>query len=114
VDIIQKMSVERDGVYEGILADSAIEIVRDHPELRRQLRDILDSDRTTVYRYDGDTSLAMVMLIDDQAAICNHGSGGPKMEAVISDDGAFRSWVESYFESIRADAQALDTDAFAP
>jgi predicted transcriptional regulator len=112
VDMIQEMSVERDATYEGILADSAVEIVREHPELRRQLREILGSDRTTVYRYDGDEELAMVMLIDDQAAVCNHGNGGPQMEAVITDDEAFRSWVETYFESARTDAQPLDVEAF--
>lgn len=114
VDILQKLTVDSEANYEGILASNAIEIVRDHPELRSQLREILDSDRTTLYHYDGDASLAMVMLIDDQATVCNHGSGGPQMEAILADDEAFRSWVESYFESVRADASRLDADAFAP
>lgn len=112
VDILHLLTVEGDASYEGILTPNAIEVVRAHPELRGQLREILESDGTTVYRSAGEPSLAMVMLIDDRAAVCNHGSGGPQMEAVLSDDEAFRSWVESYFESVREDAVELEADTF--
>lgn len=112
VDVLRELTVERGAAYEGILAPEAVETARDHPELSRQLREILDADRTTVYRYVGDESLAMVMLIDDLATICNHGGGGPRMEAVIADDDTIHSWVESYFESARDDAEPIDPGAF--
>lgn len=114
MDILHKVTVDNEASYEGVLTTNAVQIVREHPELRDQLREILGSDRTTVYRYDGDESLPMVMLIDDLATVCSHGSGGPQMEAIIADDEAFHSWVEAYFESVRADAQLLEADAFAP
>lgn len=114
MDILHEVTVSSEASYEGILTTNAVQIVREHPKLRDQLREILKSNRTTVYQYDGEESLAMVMLIDDLATACSHGSGGPQMEAVIADDEAFHSWVETYFESVRAGAQLLDADAFAP
>lgn len=36
------------------------------------------------------------------------------MEVILSDDEMFYAWVESYFESVRSDADLLDADAFAP
>lgn len=114
VDVVRTLTVEHGASYEGILAPEAVEIAREHPELRRQLREILEAERTTVCRYVGEPSLAMVMVIDDQATVCNHGSGGPQMEAVISDDEAFRAWVDAYVDAVRADAEPLDADAFAP
>lgn len=113
-DMLQQVTVESDASYEGILTQQAVDIIREHPELREQLRTITESEDTTLYRYAGDDTPAMVMCIDDQATICNHASGGPEMEAVLSEADAFRSWVESYFDTIRDDAEEIHADVFAP
>lgn len=113
IDVLQAVTVEQSARYEGILAPAAIDIVRDHPELRRQLEQILASERTTIYEYRGDEPLWMVMLIDDTASICNHNSDSPHMEALLSDDEAFYAWCESYFDSVLAEAEPLRPNAFA-
>lgn len=113
VDILRDLVIERGISYQGILAPEAVEIVRDHPELRTQFGEIVGANRTSVYRSDSDASHAMVVLVDDQAAVCNHDTDGPRLQAILGDDEAFHAWVESYFESIRADAEPLTADVFA-
>lgn len=113
VDILRTVTVEDEATYEGILTEDALETVRAHPNLSSQLREIAGAPGTSLYVTDTPGSLAMVMRIDELAAVCNHGSGGPQMEAVLSEDDAFGAWVETYFESVRADADPLDLGAFA-
>ena len=114
VDILRDLVIERGISYEGILAPATVEIVRDHPELRTQFAEIAGANGASVYLSDSDASPAMVVLVDDQAAVCNHDTEGPRMEAILSDDEAIHAWVESYFESVRADAEPLDAEAFVP
>jgi predicted transcriptional regulator len=114
VDILRELTVEGGGTYEGILSPGAIEIIREHPALREQVREMLESGRATVYRYDGEEVRSMVMCFDDVVALCNHASGGPRMEGIMTDDATVRSWAESYVDSVRADAERLDSEAFAP
>lgn len=113
VDVLRMVTVEQSATYEGILAPAALDIIRGHPDLRRQLDEILSSNETTIYEYRGDDPLAMVMVIDDIATICNHNSDSPHMEALLSDDEAFHAWCETYFESILAEAEPIATGAFA-
>jgi predicted transcriptional regulator len=114
VDILRELTVEGGGTYEGILSSGAIGIVREHPALREQVREMLDSGRATVYRYDGEEVRSMVMCFDDVVALCNHASGGPRMEGIMTDDATVRSWAESYVDSVRTDAERLDVEAFVP
>jgi predicted transcriptional regulator len=114
VDILRELTVEGGGTYEGILSPGAIEIIREHPALREQVREMLGSGRATVYRYDGEEVRSMVMCFDDVVALCNHASGGPRMEGIMTDDATVRSWAESYFDSVRTDAECLDVEAFVP
>lgn len=113
VDVLWMVTVEQSATYEGVLSPAALDIIQDHPELRRQLDEILASNKTSIYEYQGDDPLAMVMVIDDLATICNHNSDSPHMEALLSDDEAFHAWCETYFESILAEAEPLATGAFA-
>jgi predicted transcriptional regulator len=110
VELLRNLTVEQDGSYEGILGPSAVESIREHPVLRKQLREILESGRASVYRYTGEDPPIMVMLVDELASVCNHGNGGLQMETVVSDDEAFRSWVEGYIDSAIADSEPLDID----
>lgn len=113
VDVLRMVTVEQAATYEGILAPEAVDVIQDHPDLRSQLTDMIALDQTTLYEYQGDDSLPMVMVIDDLASICNHSSDGPYMEAVLSSDEAFHEWCDAYFESVRAEAEPLTLGAFA-
>lgn len=113
VDMLHELTVDKGGRYVGILGSSAVTTVRDHPALRRQIREILETGRAEMYRSDGDEPLAMVMVIDDQTAICNHHTEGPQMEAILTDDGRVRSWATGYIDSLRDEATRISTDSFA-
>lgn len=63
VEVLRKVTVEESATYEGIVGPTALEIIQDHPELRRQLRDILATETASLYEYQGDEPLAMVMVI---------------------------------------------------
>lgn len=108
------MTIDGGGSYEGILASKAIGSIREHPVLREQVREMLESGRATIHQYDGDEVRSMVMLFDDVVALCNHASGGPQMEGIMTDDATVRSWAESYFDAVRAAATRLDVEAFVP
>lgn len=69
VDILQDIVIERGISYEGILTPAAIEIIRAHPELRTQFAELAGANGASVYLSDSDSPHAMVVLIDDQAAV---------------------------------------------
>lgn len=114
VDALRALTVEGGGTYEGILSSRAIQMIRDHPALCEQMRDMLASGRAVVHQYDGEEVGSMVMLFDDSVALCNHASGGPQMEGIMTDNESVRSWADSCFETVLADADRLDIEAFAP
>lgn len=113
IEVLRTVIVEESATYEGIVGPDALKILQDHPELRTELQDILAAENATLYEYQGDEPLAMVMVIDEMATICNHNSESPQMEALLSEDRAFRAWCDSYFDSVRADAEPLTPSAFA-
>lgn len=114
VDTLRSSTIEGGGTYEGILSPGAIEIIRGHPVLREQMREMLDSGRASVYRYDGDEVSSMLLCFDDVVALCNHARGGPQIEGIMTDNGSVRSWAEAYFDSVRVRADEVAVDAFAP
>lgn len=114
VDALHALTVDGGGTYLGILSPRAVEIVREHPALSAQFREMLESGRATVYQSDGDELRSMVMVFDDVVALCNHATGGPEMSGLMTDDARVRSWAESYFDAVRTDAVRLGVAAFAP
>ncbi len=110
VELLRDLTIEQGGTYEGVLASQAIERIREHPVLRGQLREILEAGQASVYRYEGEEPLRMVMSVDGLASICSHDEGGQAMEAIVSTDDAFRSWVGGYIDSAVVDAERLHPD----
>lgn len=111
---LRDATVEGDGSFEAVLDATALDIVRADTGLRRQLREIVESGNAEVSRYDGDDPLLMVMVCDDTVQVCGHDEEGPPPGTLETTDEAVRSWAESYFESVRADAHPLDADSFSP
>lgn len=113
VDVVRDITVDGDAKYDGVLTNQALEIARDHPDIQTKLRELLDSNHGDLYHFEGSIDLAMVLLIDSEAIVCSHGWGGPELQAVRSDDEAFRHWVDSYIDRLEADSQPLTAESFA-
>lgn len=112
VDVLRDLTVGGDGTYEGVLSSEAVEVIRAHPELAGQLREMLESGRATLYRYDGVEVESMLLCFDDVVALCNHAKGGPRVEGLVSEDPVVRAWAKAYFDAVRDRAIRLDVEAF--
>lgn len=112
-DMLRTLTVEQAGSYEGVLSGAVLETIRGHPVLREQFQEVLASGRATLHRYEGDRPLPMLMVIDDEVAVCNHGSDGPQMEAILTRDPGVRSWGETYVDELRADARPVSAEVFS-
>lgn len=78
VEAIWHETVNSDAYFEGLLDNTAIDIVTDDPELRRQHREMLERGNTDLLRYEGDAvPLLMVSICDDIVILCGHDEDGP-------------------------------------
>lgn len=113
VEVVHDITVDGEAEYDGVLTDQALEIARGHPDVQGKLREIVDSGQGDIYRYGGSIDLAMVLRVDSEAMVCSHGWGGPELQALRSDDVAFRRWVDSYIDELQADSGLLTVESFA-
>lgn len=112
IETIRETTVEGDLQLEGILDAESFEAIRTEPELADLFKEVIAADGTEVFRYDGDETLVMLILGDDSVLMCGHDDNGPAPGTIETTDLEIRSWAESYFESVRADATPIETDAF--
>jgi predicted transcriptional regulator len=112
IEAVRETTVEGDLRLEGVLDAESFEVVRTAPELAALFREAVAADGTEVFRYDGDETLVMLILGDDGVLMCGHDDDGPAPGTIETTDPVVRSWAESYFESVRADATPVETDAF--
>ncbi len=112
IEAIHEATVEGDLQFTGILDASAFESVRTEPGLADPIGDILAADGTELYHYDGDDTLVMLIIGDDAVQMCGHDEDGPAPGTIETADPAVRSWAESYFTSVRADANPVEPEAF--
>jgi hypothetical protein len=77
IEAFRELTVDRHGSLELILEPTAVDIVRTDSGLRQQFRQVLNSGRATVYRYDGDDPVVMMLFTDDtdRAEFVEHGRG---------------------------------------
>lgn len=114
IDAFRDLTVDRGGSLDLILEPTAVDIVRTDAGLRQEFRHVLESGEATVYRYDGEAPVVMMLFSDDAVSICGHDDQGPPPGSVQSTDTTVQSWAEGYFESIRTDAQPIGVEAFIP
>lgn len=115
VDAICVAAVEGDASFDCVYDATALDIVRSDAGLRRQHRELLESGNADILRYVGDQSrLLMVMTCDDTVLLCGHDEDGPPPGTLESTDERVYAWAEGYIDSVRADTQPLDADAFSP
>lgn len=112
IEAIRRATVAGDLRFTGILDAPSFGTVRSEPELADAIGDILGADGTELYHYDGDRTLVMLIIGDDAVQMCGHDEDGPAPGTIETADPAVRSWAESYFASVRADAAPVEPQAF--
>lgn len=114
IEAFRDLTVERDGSLELILEPMAIDIVRTDAGLRQQFQQVLESGGATVYRYDGDDPIVMMLFTDEAVVLCGHDENGPPPGSVETMNATVHAWAEGYFASIRTDAEQVGGETFTP
>jgi predicted transcriptional regulator len=114
VDAIRDMVIERDGVFEVVVDETAFGMIRNDEGLRQRFRDLLRANGARLYRYSGSAPLHMVMQMDDITVICGHVDEGPPPGTLESQHDRVRTWAQTYFESALRDADPVDLEALVP
>lgn len=109
VEVYRDRVVEDGQQLEAIIAGEAMDAAYADSEMRDYLQDLLASDRTTIYRYDGVVDL-MIGLLDDVAVIQPIDAGGMAVAIIESTDDAVRTWVENEIDARRREATVVDPD----
>lgn len=112
IEAVWEATVTDGASFEAVLDTTALDVVRTDPELRQQHVDVIEAG-AELFRYEGNEEpLLMVMVCDDIVILCGHDEDGPPPGTLDTTDEAVRSWAESYFESVRAESEPIDPDAF--
>lgn len=104
----ERLQADTDPAYrlETVVTDAALTQAFEDPTLVSWIQELLESDRTPVYRYDG--SVPMTMAVADGTALLvvadTQGIPGAVLE---TDDEAVRGWVDRRFEQYRDAATEL-------
>lgn len=114
LETLVESTVERGCPFEAVVEGHVIDHVLDVPELRSLVRELLDSDGASLYRYDGDAAAITMSIYPDGVLMCGQQDDRSFPEAVATTDGAVVSWATSLFESLRAGSERLDSDTFTP
>jgi predicted transcriptional regulator len=114
LDAIRDLTVEREGSLEFVLTPEAVAVIRTDAGLRHRFHDVLESGRATVYRYDGDEPILMVLMTNVSVLLCGHDEEGPPPGTVETVHESVQSWATAYFASRRADSRELGVEAFTP
>lgn len=113
LEAIWQATVNGDASFVGLLDDTALDIAKSDPELRRRVRDIAASENADVRRYEGDeTPLLMVSICDDTVVLCDHEQDGPPSGTLETTNATVRAWAESYVEAIERDSAPVDPERF--
>jgi predicted transcriptional regulator len=114
VDEIRDMVIDRGGIFEVVVDETAFRMIQNDAGLRERFHDLLGSDGAHLYRYHGEAPLHMVMSMDDITVICGHIDEGPPPGTLESRHERVRTWARTYFESALRESELVDPDALAP
>lgn len=102
-------SADQDALVESILTTAALEMAYSSPEQVEWIRDLLESGRSPVYRYDGPIPL-LLALADGTAVMVTTDDHGVPAAVIESTDEVVLDWVESELDAYRQAATELTVD----
>lgn len=106
VEVYRHRVVEEGQHLDAVIAADAMEAASADPTMRDHLRDILESDRSTIYRYEGHVPV-MVGLMDETATIAPLDEAGVSCGLIETENDTIREWVEETIEAYRAEAHEV-------
>lgn len=98
--------------FEAVVTARFLDAVATDDRMRGQFRNVLDADRTAVFRHDGDVPYDMA-LVDERVLIAVSDERRVPRALVETDDDSVVSWAESTYASYRRAAEAVAPDRFA-
>jgi predicted transcriptional regulator len=112
LDTLVESTVNGDCRCECVVESHVVDHIRDTPELRTSVRELLASDRASLYRYDGDDAEITMSILSDGVLLCGQQDARTFPEAVASTDEAVVDWATGRFESLRGQATRVDPSVF--
>lgn len=114
IDAYLEGATHRDRSLETVLHASVFDSINDDATLQAQLRAMLEADRITVRRVDGEEPPIMLTLCDDSVIMCGRSDQRSPPEGLETSNADVRAWARSYFEELHADSTLLTADLFTP
>ncbi|MFB6129608.1 MAG: helix-turn-helix transcriptional regulator [Salinigranum sp.] len=97
--------------FEGVFDPGTLATLGADPQMTAHAREMLESGRAEVVRYDGDIP-TVVVIADDVVLLCLSGGEGAPRAVIETDDETVRAWADSTFESYRSEGRPLDPTLF--
>ncbi len=92
-----------------VMSRTLLETVSANDTMRVEFARLFDSERTTVYRYDGEISF-IVAVVDDTVDIAISDDEGIPRALIESDDESVHAWATERFDSYRRRSEAISDD----
>lgn len=96
-----------------VVDETALQGVREHPDLAEMFAEMVESGHCEVYLYGGDEELLAYNLIDDVVMFCGISDGGLPLGILVSENDAVRSWAAFNFQKRKDESVSLDVKTFA-
>ena len=106
VAVYRDRVVEDGQRLEAVIAGEALGAAADDSVMRGHLHDLLASDRTTIYRYDGVVDV-MLGILGDTAVIQPLDEAGNPRAIIDTDDQTIVDWVADRLASYRSEAEEI-------
>lgn len=97
--------------FEAVFTASAVETIRDDPEMARQFAKLVASDRAEIYRFDGEVP-CVVAVLDGGVGLGLEDDQGLPRALIETEDPSVRDWADSTITAYRRQSEPVNPDVF--
>lgn len=108
LDSLVDSTVAGECTCEAVLDGDVVDHIRTDPDLRESVRELLESGRANLYRYEDSDAEMTMSIISDGVLMCGQHDPRSFPEAVATNDDVVVEWATSWFESLRAESTPID------
>lgn len=102
----RELLFERNQTQEVIISQAALDVALSRPETVAMIRELLESGRITVYRFDGTVPLS-VGLADETALVVPYDDNNAPCALIDTENDVIRDWVSEMLREYREQAELL-------